>query len=196
MTNSTFEPTVRMIPQRTQTCKHTSKQANNNTAKRTKLTNCVECSKTAINSLIAKWLRKRRGFRARPETRAFVWFAQGQRRFCKMNSIDSLGKETGEFMSLTCPVCRANNEAGPNCRRCRADLSLLFAVEAQRSVRLAAACAALAQGQAVLASQQVRQAEELRHGPDAAKLGAVVALLRRDFTDAWQQFQRARKLSG
>ena len=99
-------------------------------------------------------------------------------------------------MSLTCPVCRANNDAGPNCRRCRADLSLLFAVEAQRVARLASARLALAQGQPVLASHQIRQADELRHGPDAAKLSAITALLRRDFGEAWRQFRRARKLSG
>lgn len=33
---------------------------------------------------------------------------------------------------MRCPVCRAENDRGPNCRRCRADLSLLFALEKQR----------------------------------------------------------------
>lgn len=113
-----------------------------------------------------------------------------------MTSTDSLGKETGNSMSLICPVCRAANEAGPNCRRCKADLSLLFNVEAQRSARLSAARIALAQGQPVLAFHEARRADELRHGADVAKFNAVLALLQKDFSEAWRQYQRARKLSG
>src|SRR5262249_17865113 len=33
---------------------------------------------------------------------------------------------------MRCPVCKAENAQGPACRRCKADLSLLFAVEARR----------------------------------------------------------------
>lgn len=193
MNSSTFESTAGFAPARTQTRQHTSKQARNNTTTAAKF---FECSKTAFNSFSAKELRKQRALAARAQLHASVGLGQSGGQFCKMNSIDSLGKETGVFMSLTCPVCRAGNDAGPNCRRCKADLSLLFAVDAEREARLAAAREALAQGQPILASQQVRQAEDLRHGPDAAKLGAVLALLRRDFSEAWRQFHRARKLSG
>ena len=35
-------------------------------------------------------------------------------------------------MSVTCPCCRAATESGPACRRCKADLGLLFALEQQR----------------------------------------------------------------
>jgi hypothetical protein len=194
MSRTTFEPTPGLTPARTN--KHTSKQANNNTTNRTNRTTSVECVKTALNSMDANELRKRTAFGSCPKMPGFVRFGPAGGGLCKMNAIDSLGTETGVFMSLTCPVCRAVNEGGPSCRRCRADLSLLFAVEAQREARLAAARLALAQGQPVLASHQARQADELRHGADAAKLSAIVALMQRDFGEAWRQFRRARKLSG
>ena len=36
-------------------------------------------------------------------------------------------------MALRCPVCKAENAQGPNCRRCKADLSMMFALEDQRA---------------------------------------------------------------
>ena len=39
---------------------------------------------------------------------------------------------------IACPVCRAEN-AERTCRRCRADLGLLFDLESQRSIELAQA---------------------------------------------------------
>lgn len=113
-----------------------------------------------------------------------------------MKSIDSLGKETGIFMLLTCPLCRAGNDAGPNCRRCKADLSLLFTVEAQREAKLGAARSALAQGEPIRAFHEARQADELRHGADVARFHAELALRRREFSEAWRQYRRARRLSG
>ncbi len=41
--------------------------------------------------------------------------------------------------TMVCPVCKAENAAGPACRRCKADLSLLFQLEEQRERTLAAA---------------------------------------------------------
>jgi hypothetical protein len=99
-------------------------------------------------------------------------------------------------MSLFCPVCRAGNDAGPSCRRCKADLSMLFTIEAQREAHLGAAREAIAQGRPVLASLEVRKADELRRGADAARLAAVAALLHRDFDQAWAQYRRASKLGG
>ena len=40
---------------------------------------------------------------------------------------------------LRCPVCKADNSAGRACRRCKADLSLLFALEEERSWQIAEA---------------------------------------------------------
>ena len=42
-------------------------------------------------------------------------------------------------MSVPCPCCKASNDTGPACRRCKADLSLLFAVESERVSLVAAA---------------------------------------------------------
>src|SRR5579871_4077912 len=94
-------------------------------------------------------------------------------------------------MSLQCPVCRAGNEQGPSCRRCKADLSLLFAIEAQRSRLIASARAAIAEARLANAADAVRKASELRRGADLARLDAVIALLRRDFAKARLDRRRA-----
>jgi hypothetical protein len=114
---------------------------------------------------------------------------------CMMNGKRMIGTETGAMMSISCPLCKAANDTGSHCRRCRADLSLLFAVEAQRQAHFAQARAALAQDEPILASHEAQRADESRHGPDLARFQAVLALLRRDFGEAWFQCQRARTLS-
>ena len=48
-------------------------------------------------------------------------------------------------MTIACPCCRASNETA-TCRRCRADLSLLAAIEVRRAYLLDAARAELARG--------------------------------------------------
>ncbi|HEY1380215.1 MAG TPA: hypothetical protein VGF55_25660 [Gemmataceae bacterium] len=88
-------------------------------------------------------------------------------------------------MSLTCPVCRAGNDAGPACRRCRADLALCFAVEAQRDRALAAARAAAPAGQWDDARAHADTARGLRRGRDVDALRAVVELAAGDFAAAW-----------
>ena len=65
---------------------------------------------------------------------------------------------------IACPLCRAVNESGPNCRRCRADLSLLFTVDRQRDAALAAALQALAGGRLDDARRRLEQAEAIRPG--------------------------------
>jgi Flp pilus assembly protein TadD len=87
-------------------------------------------------------------------------------------------------MPLTCPVCRAANDAGPTCRRCRADLALCFAVEDQRNYAVAAARSAAAAGRVSDALAHARRAAELRRGPDADQLLAVLHLLAGDFAAA------------
>jgi hypothetical protein len=99
-------------------------------------------------------------------------------------------------MTLTCPACRAVNDAGPVCRRCRADLSLLVAVEARRAAELAEGRMQLAQGDVEAAFSSARRADELRRGADSARLAAIAALLKRDFAAAWKAYPRARSLNG
>jgi hypothetical protein len=89
---------------------------------------------------------------------------------------------------ITCPVCRARVESGPACRRCKADLSLLFALEERRDAALAAARRSLATGRADEALVLARGAEQLRRGGDARQLIAAAHLLRREFTAAWRWY--------
>jgi len=84
-------------------------------------------------------------------------------------------------MTLRCPVCRAENAGGPACRRCRADLSLLAAVEARRDHHLAAARNALADGRFDDALKELARAEELRTGSDVRRVRACAFLLAGDF---------------
>jgi hypothetical protein len=39
-------------------------------------------------------------------------------------------------VSVACPCCRAVNESGPACRRCKADLGLLFALDRQQRLTI------------------------------------------------------------
>ena len=89
---------------------------------------------------------------------------------------------------IACPVCRASVETGPQCRRCKADLSLLFALEARRDAVLAAARRSLAAGRADAALTLAQGAERLRRGEDARRLIAAAHLLLRDFAAAWRWY--------
>ena len=93
---------------------------------------------------------------------------------------------------VRCPVCRAENTAGPQCRRCRADLGLLFALEEQRELTLSAGALCAARGQGSEAARLAGRAHWLRRGPDAARLLAIGRLLQRDFAGAWQAYQSGR----
>ena len=42
---------------------------------------------------------------------------------------------------MRCPVCKAENADAPQCRRCKADLSLLVALEQRRAQALTSAAA-------------------------------------------------------
>jgi hypothetical protein len=92
-------------------------------------------------------------------------------------------------MPLRCPVCKADNAQGPTCRRCKADLSMLFTLEEQRDHLLGLARAALERGgrpQEVLA--QAAQADSLRRDEESLRLVALGALLCRDFHLAWRSY--------
>jgi len=94
-------------------------------------------------------------------------------------------------MPLACPVCRAANDTGPTCRRCRADLALVFAVEGRRAHALAAARHAAASGRWDEACQHARRALKLRRGSDAERLLAALNLVAGRFADAWRHYQAA-----
>ena len=91
-------------------------------------------------------------------------------------------------MTLRCPVCRAENPTGPACRRCRADLSLLAAVEARRDFHLSRARTSIAEQRFDVAQDDLDQAEQLRAGADVHRLRACLHLSAGDFPAAWAVF--------
>jgi hypothetical protein len=97
---------------------------------------------------------------------------------------------------MRCPVCKAENAEGPQCRRCRADLSLLFDLEARRARVLAAAHEAAARGRWARGVALAEGAEALRSGADARRLAAVGRLLGRDFAGAWAAYWAGRTEGG
>ncbi len=84
-------------------------------------------------------------------------------------------------MTIACPCCRASNDTA-TCRRCRADLSLLAAIEARREYLLDAARVKLSRSED--ASPMIEEASALRGGSDAAQLRAVGALIRGEYARA------------
>jgi hypothetical protein len=97
---------------------------------------------------------------------------------------------------MRCPVCNAENAQGPQCRRCRADLSLLCELEEQRARALAATYNAAARGRWGQVAALAEGAEALRSGPDVRRLAAVGRLLRRDFAGAWGAYRAGRTDEG
>ena len=87
---------------------------------------------------------------------------------------------------MRCPVCRAQVEQGPQCRRCRADLALLFRLKHQRQKALAAARGHLTRGDLRRALEFVARAHAWRPDDDSRQLLAVLHLLRRDYARAWR----------
>jgi hypothetical protein len=95
---------------------------------------------------------------------------------------------------MRCPVCKADNLQGPQCRRCKADLSLLFALEEQRRRTLASARRCLERNDWEEAAQCAKTADWLRSDEESRRLAAVVHLLGRDFPAAWRCYQRERAM--
>jgi hypothetical protein len=85
---------------------------------------------------------------------------------------------------MRCPACRAENGDAPVCRRCKADLAPLVALERRRAAALDRAARAAARRSAGDVLHHAREALLLRPGPDALRWLAVGHLLRRDFARA------------
>jgi hypothetical protein len=98
-----------------------------------------------------------------------------------------------EGRPITCPCCRAANDAGPACRRCKADLSLLFDLNARRESLLAGSKRLAADGRIADALAAAAEAEALRRGDDTRRLLAALHLLNRDFPAAWRCYSAAGK---
>ena len=93
-------------------------------------------------------------------------------------------------MGLRCPVCKAENSDPPTCRRCKADLSLVFALEADRTATLGRARQALAAGRWHEALRAATRGDGLRHDEESGRLVAVAALLCGDHALAWRRYRR------
>jgi hypothetical protein len=89
---------------------------------------------------------------------------------------------------MRCPVCRADNTE-TSCRRCKANLSLLLALEQERERLLAAARLALVSGDGRQALVHAGKAEQLRRGEDASRFLALGHLVGRDFSAAWVTYK-------
>jgi hypothetical protein len=89
---------------------------------------------------------------------------------------------------MKCPVCKAENVEGSACRRCKADLAPLFALEEQRRHALAEAYRAAAGGRWSRAILLVEGADALRSDDESRRFLAASYLMRRDFSRAWQYY--------
>lgn len=85
---------------------------------------------------------------------------------------------------MRCPVCRANNEEGEECRRCKADLSLLFQLEAEREILLNQAMNHAVCGEWQQMLRMAQSAHELRQGEDTLQLLASGAVMVSDYAQA------------
>jgi hypothetical protein len=94
---------------------------------------------------------------------------------------------------MRCPVCNADVLQGRKCRRCRADLGLLFELAEDREALLNAARRRLAQGRWQEAARLAHQADELHGGEDSAGTRAAARLLAGDFPAAWAAYVAARR---
>jgi hypothetical protein len=90
---------------------------------------------------------------------------------------------------MRCPVCKADNSQGPQCRRCKADLSLLFALGDQRQRPLTEARKCLQRGDFAQAVRHAETADWLHGDEETKRLTAVAYLLSRDFAAAWRAYQ-------
>jgi methylphosphotriester-DNA--protein-cysteine methyltransferase len=97
---------------------------------------------------------------------------------------------------IRCPLCKADNAAGPACRRCKADLSMLFRLEKRRAWTLGEAQRLLAAGRIGEANSWAQLADWLRSDAESLRLFALTRLLLRDFHGAWRRHQALAKLSG
>lgn len=86
-------------------------------------------------------------------------------------------------MTLTCPCCKAVNTAD-TCRRCKADLSLLVAVETVRGGHVVLARRFVAELRTAEALAHLDRAAALRPGDDLRPVRACVLLLAGRFADA------------
>jgi hypothetical protein len=90
---------------------------------------------------------------------------------------------------MRCPVCRAEDNYTEQCRRCKADLGLLVAIERDRATSLIAAEMHAGRGDAEPCLAAARRADSLRRDRDSLQWTAVGSLLKRDFAEALRAYR-------
>ncbi len=91
-----------------------------------------------------------------------------------------------------CPCCQASRPTAADvCRRCKADLTMVRAVEDAHARRLAAARRKLAGGDAAGAASEAAAAVKLWRSAEAVELGAVAELAGGEFARALALYGRA-----
>jgi len=99
---------------------------------------------------------------------------------------------------MHCPVCCAALDSAPQCRRCRADLTLLRRLEEERCRLLAEARSRLViqSTETTPALDVAERAHRLRPDTESRRLLAISHLLGRDFAKAWHYYQEQRLPTG
>ena len=92
-------------------------------------------------------------------------------------------------MPIRCPVCKADNATGPDCRRCKADLEMLVALDQQRELLLARSRNAFGADDIAGALDAALAADALRRGEDTQRWLAALQLLTKNFGEAWRLYQ-------
>lgn len=90
-----------------------------------------------------------------------------------------------------CPTCGARRRGESVCTRCRTDLGLLVALEAQADDSLKAACSAYLSGRHRTAMAQARNALRIELSSTGLRLLALSALRAGDFATALKAARRA-----
>ncbi len=93
---------------------------------------------------------------------------------------------------IRCPLCKAENGQGPACRRCKANLSMLFQLERRRAWTFGEAQRLLAAGRISEANSWAQLADWLRSDAESLRLFALTRLLLRDFHGTWRCYQAFR----
>jgi methylphosphotriester-DNA--protein-cysteine methyltransferase len=86
-------------------------------------------------------------------------------------------------------VCKAENQAGPACRRCKADLALLFRLDDQRQRAVREAVIHLRNGRIESALILLDAADHVQHTEETRQLRVVCHLLHRDYASAWRAYR-------
>ena len=97
---------------------------------------------------------------------------------------------------MRCPVCKATDNRGTQCRRCKADLTLLRRLESARARLLAAALRDAGRGEAQACIRCAQEAHRLVGDDLSLRTLAIGALLRGDFAAAWRGYSKRRAMLG